>query len=107
MPSAPRVRLVELEFSGEVIEWRGPAPYVFVALPENEAGVVEDHKRLLTYGWGAIPVTARLGDTEFTTSLFPKDGGYLLPLKDAVRRAEGVEVGATVSVTLSLQVAAG
>ena len=38
---------------------------------------------MATYGWGVIPVVARIGDVEFETSLFPKDGGYLLPLKDA------------------------
>jgi len=98
---------MELEFEGQVIEWRGPAPYYFVRLPENEAGVVEDHKAMLTYGWGAIPAAATLGDTEFTTSLFPREGGYLLPLKDAVRKAEGIGEGDTVVVRLTLQVADG
>jgi hypothetical protein len=97
---------MELEFSGPVVQWRGPAPYYFVALPENEAGVVEDHKAMLTYGWGAIPATVQVGATEFTTSLFPKDGGYLLPLKDKVRKAEGIEEGAVVQVRLTLDVGA-
>ena len=95
---------MELEFSGPVVEWRGPAPYYFVALPENEAGVVDDHKAMLTYGWGAIPATVQVGDTEFTTSLFPRDGGYLLPLKDKVRHAEGIEEGNVVQVRLTLDV---
>ena len=94
---------MDLEFSGAVIEWRGPAPYYFVPLPENEAGVVEDHKSLLTYGWGVIPVAGQVGDTAFTTSLFPKDGGYLLPLKDAVRRAEGIVEGDVVELRLTLE----
>ena len=97
---------MELEFSGPVVEWRGPAPYYFVALPENEAGVVDDHKAMLTYGWGAIPATVQVGNTEFTTSLFPRDGGYLLPLKDKVRHAEGIEEGAVVQVRLTLDVGA-
>ena len=97
---------MELEFSGPVVEWRGPAPYYFVALPENEAGVVDDHKAMLTYGWGAIPATVQVGDTEFTTSLFPRDGGYLLPLKDSVRHAEGIEEGNVVQVRLTLDVGA-
>lgn len=97
---------MELEFSGPVVEWRGPAPYYFVALPENEAGVVDDHKAMLTYGWGAIPATVQVGNTEFTTSLFSRDGGYLLPLKDKVRHAEGIEEGAVVQVRLTLDVGA-
>jgi hypothetical protein len=96
---------MELDFTGEVVEWRGPAPYYFVAMPENEAGVVEDHKAMLTYGWGAIPATVTLGSTEFTTSLFPKDGGYLVPLKDRVRMGEGVEEGDRVRLVVRLEVA--
>ena len=106
MGSVPYGASMELEFEGRVIEWRGPAPYYFVPLPENEAGVVDDHKAMLTYGWGAIPATVHVGGTEFTTSLFPKDGGYLLPLKDKVRDAEGIEEGDVVHVRLLLDVGA-
>jgi hypothetical protein len=51
-----------------------------------------------------IPVTARIQDTEWTTSLFPKNGCYVVPVKDAVRRAEAVEVGDTVAIRLSVDV---
>jgi len=93
---------MEMAFSGQAIEWRGPAPHVFVPLPEEESDTIEAMKSMLTYGWGVIPVTARVGDTEFTTSLFPKDGVFLLPLKVAVRRAEGIEVGDEVAVRMIL-----
>ena len=53
---------------------------------------------MLTYGWGVIPVQVRIGDTEWETSLFPKDGCYLVPLKDRVRRAEGLDEGDEVTV---------
>jgi hypothetical protein len=49
-------------------------------------------------------VTVNLGDTEWTTSLFPKDGAYLVPLKVAVRRAEGVELGDVVELRLTIDV---
>jgi hypothetical protein len=49
-----------------------------------------------------IPVEARIGDTRWTTSLFPKDGQYIVPLKDMVRRAEGIDVGDTVTVRLAV-----
>jgi hypothetical protein len=97
-------RPMELEFTGTVIEWRGPAPYYFVSMPEKEAGVVDDHKQLLTYGWGAIPATVTLGSTAFTTSLFPKDGSYLVPLKDKVRAAEGVQEGDDVHLLVTLDI---
>jgi len=56
----------------------------------------------LTYGWGMIPVQVRIGQTEWKTALWPKDGLYVLPLKDAVRRAEGLEVGQIVQVWLEV-----
>ena len=56
----------------------------------------------MTYGWGAIPVRVRIGRTEFTTSLFPRDDGYLLPIKDKVRKSEGLAVGDRVAVELAI-----
>jgi hypothetical protein len=93
---------MELVFSGEVFWWRGPSPYHFVAAPDEESGQIEAAKKLVTYGWGVVPVTAWVGKTQFTTSLFPKDGLFLVPLKDAVRRAEAIELGDVVEVRLAI-----
>jgi hypothetical protein len=49
-----------------------------------------------------IPVSARVGDTDWKTSLFPKDGAYVVPLKTAVRRAEGIELGDLITIALRL-----
>lgn len=95
---------MELGFSGEVIQWRGPAPFHFVAVPEQEVATLRSASALVSYGWGVIPVAVTLGRTRWETSLFPKDGGYLVPLKDAVRRAEDVELGDTVRLVLTLAV---
>src|SRR5690606_14412314 len=54
----------------------------------------------VSYGWGVVPVVARSGTTTWTTSLFPKDGGYLLPVKVAVQRADGVGLGDLLDVHL-------
>jgi hypothetical protein len=48
-------------------------------------------------------VSARIGGTDFTTSLFPREGGYLVPVKVAVQRAERVEVGDEVEVALHIE----
>jgi hypothetical protein len=56
----------------------------------------------LTYGWGVIPVLGKIGKTELSTALIPKDGLYYLPIKNAVRFAENLEVGAEVSVSISV-----
>jgi len=94
---------VELEFSGEIFSWRGPSPYHFVAVPEEECEELRAAAAVVSYGWGVIPVAGRIGSTDFTTSLFPKDGGYLVPVKDVVRKGEGLDVGETVTVRLRLE----
>ena len=95
---------MDLEFTGDVWFWRGPAPHHFVWVPEDDAAAIEDVAAAVTYGWGMVPVTVHLGATTWTTSLWPKDGGYIVPLKLAVRRAEGVDVGDTVTVRLGIEV---
>lgn len=95
---------MQLAFSGPVWEWRGPAPHHFVTVPEAEAGMLEAVSEMVTYGWGMIPVAVRIGDTEWTTSLWPKDGGYIVPLNVAARKAEGIEVGDVVELRLTVGV---
>lgn len=93
---------MELEFSGPVFEWRGPAPYYYVAVPDEESEDIRAIASAVTYGWGVIPVAVRIGATDWETSLFPKDGRYLVPLKDKVRKAEGIGEGDTVAVSLTV-----
>jgi hypothetical protein len=95
--------LMEWEFLGELIEWRGPSPFHFIVVPDEVADTIHDVAALVTYGWGVIPVRVRIGTRDFTTSLFPKDGGYLVPIKDAVRKAEGLVRGETVLVELAIR----
>jgi len=95
--------VVELEFTGRVIEWRGPSPYYFVPVPADESAEIQEIAAMATYGWGVIPVEARIGDVVFETSLFPKDGGYLLPLKDAVRKPQGLGTDDEVDVELTVR----
>ena len=94
---------MKTSFEGRIIEWRGPAPYYYVPLPEPEAADVHEVAAVATYGWGVIPVEARIDDVTFTTSLFPKDGGYLLPLKDAVRKPLGLGEGDRVEVEMTVR----
>ncbi len=93
-----------LEFVGEAIEWRGPAPFVFVRVPEDVSAEIKAVSNLVTYGWGCIPVKARIGKTDYTTSLFPKDGNYLVPVKVLVQKAEGAKVGDILKVRLELSI---
>ncbi|MFC3505275.1 DUF1905 domain-containing protein [Micromonospora krabiensis] len=95
---------MDLEFSGEIWFWRGPAPWHFVTVPEAESGELAATSASVTYGWGMIPVAARIGGTGWRTSLFPKDGRYVVPVKARVRAAEGLDVGDVVTVRLSVDV---
>jgi hypothetical protein len=94
---------LEFTFSAEIWPWRGPSPYHFITVPDDISAELHGLAPLLTYGWGVIPVAVLIGGTDFETSLFPKDGGYALPLKDAVRKAEDLADGDVVSVALSVR----
>jgi hypothetical protein len=92
---------MDFEFEGVVVEWRGPAPFYFVAIPPAESADIKLVAKGIEY-WGQVPVTVRIRNTEFSTALFPKDGRYLLPLKDAVRRETGIAVDEVVAVALDV-----
>ncbi len=94
--------LVRLRFTGLLWSWRGPAPYHFVTVPDAEAAELDAVSSLVSYGWGMIPVRAEAGETKWSTSLFPKDGGYVVPIKDFVRQAEDLHVGDTVALSLAV-----
>jgi len=93
---------MELTFSGVLFEWRGPSPFHFVAVPPAEAELIAEVAAMVTYGWGVIPVSARSGATTWTTLSFPRQGANLVPVKDAVRRAERMSVGDVVTISLAL-----
>ena len=94
---------MEFSFSNAVWEWRGPAPYHFVSVPLEIANEIKQLASAVTYGWGMIPVSGKIGTTSFSTSLWAKNGTYAVPLKDAVRKAEGISIGDMVSVKLALK----
>ena len=94
---------MKLKFSSAVIEWRGPAPFYFVPVPQGESDQIKALSKLISYGWGVMPMTATIGKTTWTTSLFPKDGRYLLPIKNDIRFGENLTIGDAVEVTLEVQ----
>ena len=93
---------MKFKFQGAVIEWRGPSPFYFVPVPEGPNKKIKAMAAQLTYGWGVIPVLGKIGKTEFSTTLIPKDGVYYLPIKNVVRFAEDLEVGSEVAVSISI-----
>jgi hypothetical protein len=93
---------VEWDFVGEVIEWRGPAPHHFVAVPDDADAYLHEHLVELSYGWGCIPARVRVGASEETTALIPRAGLYLVPLKARLRRARDIDVGDVVQLRLTV-----
>lgn len=93
---------MNFEFHGKIWFWKGPAPWFFVTVPERQSEDLKAISRMVTYGWGCIPVTVRLGKTEWTTSLIPKDGLYLVPIKASVRKAENLEKDDQVTIRLEV-----
>ncbi|BAC68347.1 hypothetical protein SAVERM_637 [Streptomyces avermitilis MA-4680 = NBRC 14893] len=94
---------MDVVFSSHVIEWRGPSPFYFVPVPEEQSADIREVASMATYGWGVVPVEARIGEIAFATSLFPKDGEYLLPIKQAVRKPQGLSTGDEVTVEMTVR----
>jgi Domain of unknown function (DUF1905) len=93
---------LEFEFSNALWEWRGPAPFYFLSVPAEMADEIREAARVVSYGWGMIPVIAQIGGIEFKTSMFAKDGTYVLPIKSIVRVPLNLQVGDQVEVWMRL-----
>ena len=95
--------MLQLAFQTTIIEWRGPAPFFYAPVPSEQAHQIDRVKKQASYGWGVIPVEAEIDGMCFTTSLFPKDGTYLLPIKVAVRKTTGITIGDAVDVKMTIE----
>ena len=94
--------MLQLSFHTTIIEWRGPPPFAYAPLPPQQAAEVGRISKQASYGWGVIPVEAEIQGVRFTTSLFPRDGTYLLPIKLAVRKKTGITFGDAVDVDITV-----
>lgn len=95
--------ILDLAFRGELWQWRGPAPFYFITVPDDPSVALHAVSAVVSYGWGMIPVTVRIGASVWETSLWPKDGGYVVPIKSAVRGAERLVEGHLVDVRLVIR----
>lgn len=87
--------------------WEWPttaASWFFVNLSAEASEIIRDMPRETRAGFGSVRVQVTIGATTWRTSIFPdsKAGVYILPVKKAVRLAEGVDVGDTVKVTVAV-----
>ena len=93
---------MQVEFEGTIWYWRGPAPHYFVTVSAAQCDALREISGLVTYGWDMIPAMVRIGRTEWKTSLFPKDGGYIVPIKADVRKAEHLAESAIVAMSIQV-----
>lgn len=93
---------MRIEIVAELIFWHGPSPFLFAPVPADISKTIKELSAQLSYGWGCIPVMVRLGKTEWKTSLMPKDGVYLVPIKTLVQKKEDVSAGSLVKLALDL-----
>jgi hypothetical protein len=94
---------MNIEFSAKIWFWQGPSPWFFATVPAKHSRELKAISGVVTYGWGMIPVHVQIGKTEWRTSLFPKDGRYIVPIKASVRRAENLEEGDKVAIQLEVR----
>jgi len=97
----------EFEFSAELWEHEGTASWFFVSLPEDVADDIEQQFGHRAAGFGSIRVEVTVGSTVWLTSLFPDDkrATYALPVKKAVRIAEGLAAGSAATFTIRVVIA--
>ena len=93
---------MNIEFTGAIWFWKGPSPWYFVTVPEQQCHDIKAIAGVVTYGWGMIPVLAHIGTTAWKTSLWPKDGRYIVTINARVRAAERIAEGDTVVVCLDV-----
>ena len=94
--------IMQIQFEGVIFYWRGPAPFLFVAVPQEQSEDLKSISGMVTYGWGVLPVQVRIGKTEWKTSLFPKDGRYLVPIRKNVQKSENIDVGDSVIIQMQV-----
>ncbi|MFA7302471.1 MAG: DUF1905 domain-containing protein [Candidatus Paceibacterota bacterium] len=88
-----------------VWKWEGNGAWHFATLdPKTAKAVKQTQEGKKRIGRGSVPVVVTLGETSWRTSVFPdtKRASYLLPLKAAVRKKEGIAEGDTVALSLQL-----
>ena len=91
-------------FSADLWNMESMNAWVFVTLPLDLSESIREVPRPPAPGFGSLRVIARIGDTEWRTSIFPESrtGCYVLPVKKAVRTAVGVDLGDTVTVGVEM-----
>jgi hypothetical protein len=92
-----------MRFEAEIVYWRGPSPFFFAPIPSGLAETIRSVAKRVSYGWGMIPVAAKVGGVAFSTAMFARNDTYVLPLKADVRRRANITGGDIVTIEIVIQ----
>lgn len=95
---------MRFRFIAPLWKWSAEGSWFFLTLPEDDADDIREIPRM-PRGFGSVRVRVTVGGSTWSTSIFPdsKRGSYLLPVKKAVRDAEGLGEGDDVPVELEVR----
>lgn len=94
----------EVDFKAKVWIYEAPAPWYMITVPVEVSSQIKKLFGHLHRGWGSIPVTVQIGESNWKTSIFwEKKGTYLLPIKKAIRIKQNITNGSTASVKLFIK----
>jgi Domain of unknown function (DUF1905) len=97
---------VVVVFDAELWIWdaRRADSWTFVSLPAEASEEIRDVAGGPRRGFGSLRVRVTVGGSTWTTSIFPDNarGRYVLPIKRAVRKAEALDAGDVVTLTVEL-----
>lgn len=95
-----------VDFEAELWVWdaRRGETWTFVSLPVDESEEIRERAGEPRRGFGSVRVRVTIGGSTWQTSIFPDSarGCYVLPVKRAIRDAEGLDAGDTAAVTVEI-----
>lgn len=96
--------LSKIPYEFSTLTWQHAAPggWYFVTLPVDVSTEIRAHFKWQEEGWGRLKVLAKIGASEWETAIWfdSKHSSYLLPLKAAIRKKEGIDLNQSVQITL-------
>lgn len=100
----------QITVTGTLLGWRNESGTLatYIRIEGKDAEAISGHELLRRIesgkrrGFGSVKVEVRVGDSEWSTSVFPQDYGWFLPIKAVVRRANGVAEGDEIAARLTL-----
>lgn len=96
--------MLDFTFRAPLWLWKEGATWHFISVPEEPSAAIKSFAPEAKRGFGSVRVKVQIGTSEWRTSVFPskETGGYVLPIKKAVRTAEGLGVNDIADVTLEI-----